>query len=88
MGKPSDEEFFDIATNLVEEEADDLLNKRLALVEKWARVREARGQRADFLSLHEQMLREPSPRGPVITALAAALWRLREQEKADARTHE
>ena len=75
-----DREFFSIAANLVQDEAYDYLDQRLAQVEMWAKDRERRGLPADLRSLIDQVMREPNERGPVIVALCAALWRLREEK--------
>jgi hypothetical protein len=81
---PSDEEFFGIANNLIVEEASDFLEKRMAGLDAWVQAREAHGQRADLRSLIESMMRGQEMRGPVITSLAAAMWKLREMEQANA----
>lgn len=79
-----DREFFAIANNMVEGQVNDYLDQRLAELEKWVRHREEVGAPADLRSLIEQIMHEPNARGPVIVALSAALWRLREiKEKAN-----
>lgn len=79
-----DKAFYDIANGLVRDEAYDYLRKRLDQVERWVEFRESRGEPADLRSLIDQIMREPNERGPVIVALGAALWRIREMEKANA----
>lgn len=78
-------EFFAIADSLVSEEANDYLDSRLDLVDKWVATREAAGLPADLRTLVEQVMHEPNQRGPVIVAMCTALWRLREiKEQANA----
>ena len=84
MAADEDKAFYELANSLVQDEAYDYLRKRLEQVELWVRDREQRGQPADLRSLIDQIMREPNERGPVIVALGAALWRIREMEKADA----
>jgi hypothetical protein len=79
-----DKAFYDIANNLVRDEAYDYLRKRLDQVERWVQFRESRGEPADLRSLIDQIMQEPNERGSVIVALGAALWRIREMEKANA----
>lgn len=79
-----DEAFFEIANQLVVDEANEYLDDRLKRVEAWVKHRTSQNQPADLRSLIEQIMREPNDRGPVIVALSAALWRIREMEKADA----
>lgn len=81
---PPDDEFFDIANFLISDEVNEFLDKRLKLVDKWVALREARGERADLRALVDQFMREPSHKGPIVALLAAALWRIREMESADA----
>lgn len=79
-----DEEFFDIANALVAEEANEYLDGRLKKVASWLEHREEVGKPADLRSLIEQLIQEPNERSAVIVSLAAALWRIREMEKAGA----
>lgn len=74
----ADDQFYDIANNLVAQEANDYLDKRLRAVDEWVAEREANGERADLRSLIDQIMHEPNQRGPCLVALGAALWRLRE----------
>ena len=74
---PNDREFFSIANNMVEDQAQDYLDKRLAQLDLWVQQREASGAPADLRSLIDQVMNEPNLRGPVIVALCTALWRLR-----------
>lgn len=78
---PIDTEFFAIANTMVADEANEYLNKRLKLMEKWIAYQEAHGERADLRALIDQLGLENTARGPTIVCLAAALWRIRELEK-------
>lgn len=75
------DKFFEIANNLVADEANNYLDKRLRVVDAWVAEREAHGEPADLRSMIDQMLREHHERGPALVALSAALWRLREMRK-------
>lgn len=72
-----DREFFAIANDMAAAEANAYLDKRIAAVDLWVERRRKAGEPADLRSLVLQILHEPNDRGPVIVALAAALWRLR-----------
>lgn len=74
------DDFDEIANNLVAQEANDYLDKRLEAVDTWVAEREANGERADLRCLIDQIMREPNARGPCLVALGAALWRLRESK--------
>ena len=76
-----DREFFAIANDMAAAEANAYLDKRLAAVDLWVKRREKAGEPADLRTLVLQILHEPNERGPVIVALAAALWRLRAIQK-------
>lgn len=78
------EQFFAIANDLAAQEANDYLDRRLAALDEWVAGREADDEPADLRSLILQVMHEPNKRGPVIVALCAAMWRLREMEKTNA----
>lgn len=75
------DEFFEIANNLVADEANDHLDKWLARVDVWAAAREAEGKPVDLRHLISQVLHEPNDKTPVLVALSAAMWRLREMKQ-------
>jgi hypothetical protein len=75
--------FFEIADSLVAEEANEFLDQRMAVVERWCQFRISRGEPADLRSLIEQLMQEPNMKGPVVVCLAAAMWRLRGKENSD-----
>lgn len=74
------EEFFGIANELISDEANDFLAKRLKKVDQWVAYRKLRNQPADLRSLIDQLMREPEQRAMVLVAYAAALWKIREME--------
>lgn len=77
-------EFFAIANELVDDEANDYLDKRLEAVREWIAQRKSAGEPADLRSLINHVMYEPNSRGPVIVALCTAMWRLLEKEQANA----
>lgn len=77
----TEEAFQQIASSEVQIEANDVLDKTLARTRKWRDDYRAAQRREPTLhDLIQQMLAEPSPRGPALVGLAAALWRLLEEE--------
>lgn len=75
------DEFSEIANNLVSQEANDYLDQQLSQVDLWVEYQESVGEPADLRNLMDKIHHENSKRGPLIIALSAALWRLREQRK-------
>lgn len=82
------DEFDAIANNLVVTEAYDYLDKRLQAVDEWVTDREINHQPADLRSLIDKVMQEPNNRGPVIVALCAALWQVRECRKGNHVDHQ
>lgn len=85
MDDDDSREFFDIAGNLVESEANSFLDARLEALRRWERAQSAVGDRADLRTLIEKMMREPAHRGPAVILLATAMWRLKGMENANAK---
>lgn len=81
------DEFDEIANSLVADEANNYLDKRLLALDKWVTEREASGQPADLRSLINKVMHEPNDRGPVIVALCAAMWRVREYQRGNHEDH-
>lgn len=79
MAEDINTEFFAIANEMAAQEANDLLDKRMAALELWVGEREAAGEPADLRSLITQVMHEPNQRSPVIVVLCTAMWRLRER---------
>ena len=75
------DEFWDIANSLVDDEANDYLDARMAAMDNWVRMRQAEGESATLRDLITTVMNEPNQRGPVIVALCTAMWRLREMSK-------
>lgn len=81
----SEKEFLDIVSHLAADEANDFLDKRLILVDKWMEIQAENGARIDLQAFIQKLLSEDSQRGPTVVCLAAALWRLKEMERANGR---
>lgn len=70
------ETFDEMMGGLVKDEADSLLDKHIARTRQWIEMKEARGETVMLSDLIKKLQSEPNRRGPVVSAYAAALWRL------------
>lgn len=75
-----DETFFDMASHLVVEETDRLLDVHLAQAVRFLQMRREEGKRADVYALIEHFKADPRKRarGPMLAVYAAAVYRLLE----------
>ena len=75
-----DQEFHDIAAVLMADEANELLERHLTRARDWLTKRRADKQPTSVADLAKRLHGEPNKRGIILTAYAAALWRLLESE--------
>jgi hypothetical protein len=75
-----DDEFASIVDDSVDYEANALLDKQIARVQKWIEQHEDRDDPATLHKLIKQVMVEPNKRQHVLVAFCAALWRLKDAD--------